>query len=265
MEAKQKPLVFYDFLCAPPLRTFAPNPWKTRLALNLKAAPYRTAWTDLPDIEPTRKRLGVPASRKFLDGSDYHTLPLLYDAEADKYVGDSFEIALHLDERFPDGPRLVAPGAAGVTKAWNDRVDALFSRFVRLGVHRMPLNPDSADRSRQMFVDRARAHMLPYADGPAPADLTFDDLAVAGDERADLLAGFRAALAEFDETYYAYARGDGPFLDGDRPTYADLIVAGWVGMMHEVLPPHELADFQTWQNGHWAKLWKALAKYADIV
>ena len=47
-----------------------PNPWKARLALNFKAAPYSTQWVPLPDVSKVRSGLGVPAGRKFADGTE---------------------------------------------------------------------------------------------------------------------------------------------------------------------------------------------------
>ncbi|KAM4054327.1 hypothetical protein HRG_005213 [Hirsutella rhossiliensis] len=253
----EKSIVFYDIASAPPKRTYAPNPWKARLALNFKSASYSTAWVELPDVASTRTALGVPPSRKFPDGSDFHTLPLLHDKMTNQYVGDSFDIALYLDDKYPDGPRLIAQGMAGVTKAWNDRIDQLFTRFVKLCVDGMPLNPDNADICRQTFASRGR---LMGWDG---------DWTVKGDERGDMLAEFQAALGEL-EIYYSYtidmqrrAESSGPFLSGEQPTYADLIVGGWLGYVHETLPPAELAGFQTWHNGRWGRIWRALAKYAD--
>lgn len=230
-----------------------------RLALNFKSVSFKTTWVEFPDVEATRKRLGVPPSRKFPDGSDFYTLPVFFDAAAQQHVGDSFDIALYLDVRWPDGSRLVSAGTAGVLKAWNDRVDALFSRFVKLCAHGiMPLNPDNAEASRRIFVGRGQS-MQPWAGGPL---LTWDDCTVRGDARSAMLADFQAALGELD-AYYAYAGGAGPFLAEDQPTYSDLIVGGWLGYVYETLPPGELADLETWHHGCWAKVWKALARYAD--
>jgi hypothetical protein len=48
----------------------------------------------MPDITKTRCDLGVPASRKHADGTDYHTLPLMTDSESDSSIGESFDIAV---------------------------------------------------------------------------------------------------------------------------------------------------------------------------
>jgi len=46
--APESQIIFYDIASDKPLRTFAPNPWKTRLALNFKGIPYRTEWVRIP-------------------------------------------------------------------------------------------------------------------------------------------------------------------------------------------------------------------------
>lgn len=219
-------------------------------------------------MESTRKALGVPPSRKFPDGSDFYTLPVVYDSATDQYIGDSWDIALYLDCKYPAGPRLVPQGMAGVTKAWNDRVDQLFTSFVRLLAHGTPFNPENADTSRQILVSRGQSFFI-RATG---RQMTWDDCTAKGEERRQMLDDFRSALGELEQ-YYSFPEqhgtqcraqgGGGLFLAGDEPTYADLIVGGWLGYVHETLPPSELAEFQAWHNGRWTKIWLALAKYAD--
>jgi hypothetical protein len=80
------PIRFFDIASAPPRRTYAPNPWKTRYvasphyhtlrcqafyyinnpsyAINAKAVPYTTEWVELPDIKCTRLKYGVAPVRK---------------------------------------------------------------------------------------------------------------------------------------------------------------------------------------------------------
>lgn len=235
-----------------------------RFALNLKSAAYSTNWVELPDVAKTRKDLGVPASRKFPDGTDFYTLPVLFDRSTKQYVGDSFEIALYLDHKYPDGPRLISPGTVGVTKAWNDRVDQFFSRFVQLFSHGMPLNPANIEESRKGLVHRGQSFV--------GKDIikSWDDCGVTGDKRTQMWAEFKAALSEL-ESYYNYdgghdrqAKSTGPFLDGERPTYADLIVGGWLGMAHATLSSDEWADFQSWHDGRWGKIWQKLEPYTSM-
>lgn len=258
----EKPLVLYDIASGPPRRTFAPNPWKSRLALNFKSASYTTHWVEIPDVTSTRKSLGVAAVRKFPDGSDFFTLPVVEDRTAERFVGDSFDIALFLDEKYPDGPRLIPPGMSGVTKMWNDQVDQLFTRFLQLVMHRFPFNPENAEKSKQILVDRAMKFRRAAGDVDTP--MTWDDFDIKGEKRTATMTEFKKALGGF-EAFYGYGQNqDGPFLNGRDATYADIIVAAWLGPFHQFLPADDLAEFGSWHGGRWTKIWKGLEKYAEI-
>src|SRR5690606_4693633 len=104
MTSESSPIVFYDIRTAPPVEKTccSPNPWKTRLALNFKKVPYTTAWTHLPEVAKTRKALDMPAVRKFADGTDFYTLPVIHDLATNSKVGDSFDIAVYLQKTYPD-------------------------------------------------------------------------------------------------------------------------------------------------------------------
>ena len=93
-DANSKGIVFYDIASKEPRTTFAANPWKCRLALNLKGVKYSTQWVEMPDITAVREKLGVPANRTLPDGTPYHTLPVIHDTATGALIGDSFEIAL---------------------------------------------------------------------------------------------------------------------------------------------------------------------------
>src|SRR5690349_15659971 len=104
MQATTPKLVFYDIKFREPQQQFsgAPNPWKARYALNFKNVDYSSVFVDILDIPTVRKGLGVPAGRKFPDGSDYYTLPVLIDSTTGAKVGDSFDIAVYLQKTYPD-------------------------------------------------------------------------------------------------------------------------------------------------------------------
>jgi len=71
------PLILYDISSPLQPRAYAPNPSKARLALSFKAVPFTTTWVDILDIPDVRKGLNCAAVRKFDDGSEYYTLPML--------------------------------------------------------------------------------------------------------------------------------------------------------------------------------------------
>ena len=95
----------------------------------------------LPEVAAIRKKLGVPASRKHIDGTDFLTLPILHDlaikssATADEpegtLIGDSFDIAIYLHNKHLSAndkrPPLFPPNSIALHRAFNVHVDALFN------------------------------------------------------------------------------------------------------------------------------------------
>jgi len=267
-------IVFYDIASAFPLRTFAPNPWKTRLALNLKGLSYRTEWIDMPDIAAVRTKLGVPANRCFPDGTPFHTLPVLQDLSTGTLLGDSFEIALYLDKTYPDKASLFLPGTTGLTAAFNAHVDGIFTPFSIL-CDEMPFDARIVDTVKTMFAKRV---------GVA----SFDDMQLKEDERETKLVAFEAALGELSKAYRhtggttdhlwrvngteaalaqrgKQAENIGPWLDGGRPAYADVIVGAWLKMMEACMRENEWQRLRTWQGGLWGRVVDGLECWSRIM
>ncbi|KAF9485072.1 hypothetical protein BDN70DRAFT_824551 [Pholiota conissans] len=241
-----KPILFYDIASAPPATTYAPNPWKTRYALNFKGVQYKTEWVELPDVEATRKRLGVPAVRKIWDGSDFYTLPVIHDLATGEKIGDTFDIAVYLDKTYPNGPTLMPPSTAGLTKAFNLQIDTLFTNHVLLCAYGIPYNPANFEDTKKTFLYRARMEK-------------WEDMKLEGEARVKTLESLKTALGELAKVY----RTGGPFLE-DAPAYPDLIVGAWLQFYKRTLLAKEWEDLTTWDNGLWAKIHKALEKYAEV-
>lgn len=274
MVSPKDAIVFYDIASCPPLRTFAPNPWKTRFALNLKGVPYRTEWVQMPAIHDLREKLGVPANRTLPNGSPYHTLPVIQDTTTGKTIGDSFEIALYLDSAYPDGPTLFHPNTIGLTAAFNAQVDSIFTKHVALNTA-MPFDPAFKDEIMGIFAKRFGLKSM-------------DEMQMTSEQREKMFVSFEAALGELAKAYYHTGgttdhtwntfgtakeqsqrpppgREDaGLFLDGKEPVYADFIVGAWLKHMEASLAPEDWKRVSSWQDGRWAKLVAALDKWAEI-
>ena len=271
-------IVFYDIASAPPSRTHAPNPWKTRFALNLKGLRYRTEWVDLPDITAVREKLGVPANRTLPDGTPYHTLPVVQDLSTNVILGDSFEIALYLDRNYPapSYPTLICPQNIGLTAALNAYVDGLFTKYAAL-CDDMPIDPRIADKVNAIFARRFGVQ--------SPEDMP----QLKGEAREQMLAAFEATLGELSKAYRhtggttdwvwratgtestqaqrpppGREKQVGPYLDGDQPCYSDCIVGAWLKFMEASLPPDEWARVRTWQGGLWGAVVDGLEKWSQI-
>ncbi|KAJ7196655.1 hypothetical protein GGX14DRAFT_473135 [Mycena pura] len=281
--ASSASLVLYDIATHPQHTPYAPNPCKSRYALNFTKAPYRTEWVEIPDINAVRTALCCPATRKFRDGSDYHTLPMLQDTSpgAELILGDSLDIACYLAPRaaawgggalFPvDSTRhgldyssphlqaamsfvpLSAREAASPDLAdyahFNTHVDATFTTFVGLTTQNMAraFPPASAARTKALFAQRAGV--------PAWDDLTA--FLADAEKRAGLFRAFETGIAGLAKLY---AQKEGPFLEGQTPSYADLVVGGWLMIFSQFLEPEEWAEFCTWHGGVFGRLHDVLQK-----
>lgn len=269
------PIIFYDIAMKAPLEKncCSPNPWKTRLALNFKNLPYSTSWVALPDIGKVRSNLNVPACRKFADGTDFFTLPIIEDRTTGSLVGDSFDIAVYLQNTYPDsgagdlfppqklefvlpeGPALLVPltecresGFPEYAK-FNVNVDAAFTAHVQLGVQGLPFDPATAETSKAEFVRRAGL-------------TSWDDFALVGEAREKTKESFRNTLGGLAELFSRDTSG--PFLLGTRASYADLIVGGWLRMMSVTLPESEWEELRSWHGGLFGRLYDALQVYAEV-
>ncbi|KAF1837170.1 glutathione S-transferas-like protein [Decorospora gaudefroyi] len=239
---------FFDIASGPPVRPYAPNPWKSRFALNAKSVAYQTQWIELPDVRSTRLAHAVAPVRKFPDNTDFYTLPMIYDPNTHTYVGDSLDIAVWLDEQYSDsGIRLFPEHSIGVHRAFNTHVDALFTRHVVLCFAGMPFNPATAEASKMEFCRRSGLK-------------SYEDFIITGEARKRMLDAFEKEMEEFGKLYVFGERG--PFLEGDKVSYADFVVGGWLKFLQVTLAEWDMVC--GWQGGRWGRLIEALGRWADV-
>ncbi|KAJ7268288.1 hypothetical protein C8J57DRAFT_1435749 [Mycena rebaudengoi] len=246
-----------------PLRRLAPNPSKTRYALNFTKAPYRTEWVDIPDIHTVHTALSCPASCKFFDGSDFHTLPMLQDTTpgTECVLGDSLDIACYLaspaaawrsaalfpvdstrQEYIPSSEHspLFAPFLAAAMPdladyaRFNAHVDATFTAYVTLTSQNMAraFPPTSTARTKALFAQHTGVP-------------SWDDLMGFPGDAEKRKGIFRAFETGIGGLASLYAQKEGPFLEGQTPSYADLVVGGWLRMFSQFMEQNEWAEFCT--------------------
>ncbi len=236
------PILFYDIASGPPIRPFAPNPWKARYALNFKRANFVTQWVDLSEVTSTRKGLGADPVRFFSDGEPFYTLPVIKDTSTNKVVGDSFDIAVYLDEKYPNGP-LLFRHSIGLYAAFNTHIDSIFPMGAVFFSDGFPFNPETAEQCKAEFCRRIGAK-------------SWDALIVRGEERRKAVSAFQAALGEAAKYFRFY---DGPFIGGKEADYADIIIGGWLMLLSQTVAEWE--EIRTWHGGVWGKLHDALEPY----
>lgn len=266
-------LTFYDVAMGVPRKDYnsAVNPWKSRLALNFKAIHYQTKWVPLPDIPRVRPDLGIPACRKFADGSDYYTLPLLIDPSTCRKLGDSFDIAVYLHKQYPNsGGELFPPQSLDFTfkpkteilvplsevneedypqyAHFNANVDAAFTTHVMLMVTGMPFDPETEVEAKAEFARRA---------GLA----SWDDFCVGEELHQQLLVSFEKMLKDLATLFTGT---EGPFILGEKANYADLIVGAWLRMASRTLSPEDWQLVREWHGSVFGRLHDALEVYAAV-
>jgi glutathione S-transferase len=275
-------LTLYDIKMAPPITTSscAPNPWKARQALNFKALPFKTTWVDLPDITKTRIALGVPAGRQFADGTDFYTLPVLVNEETGEKIGDSLDIAIYLDENFPDSGkgRLLPEGnmeflleysykdtdilvplsgiSATASQAkyapyahFNRHVDAAFTAHTLLMAYGMKFVPETAEITKTEFARRAS---MP----------SFEAFKIEGEPRRATMESFKTAL--WDLAQFFIRDSSGPFILGAKPCHADFIVGGWLRFAQVCLHPEEWEEVRAWHGGVFGRVFDELGMFREI-
>ncbi|KFY15171.1 hypothetical protein V492_02190 [Pseudogymnoascus sp. VKM F-4246] len=275
MATTSNPIIFYDIAQRPPVEETccAVNPWKSRLALNFKGVPYKTSWVRMPDISKVRGSLNVPACRKFADGSDFNTLPIIHDPATNTFKGDSFDIAVYLQKTYPDSgagdlfppqkldyvldkdlpiliPLSEITGTDFVDYAkFNQNIDAVFTTHVGLMAYGIPLDPATADITKAEFVNRAGVS-------------SFEDFKMVGEARETMKKSFESSLEGLAKLFVRDTSG--PFLLGQKASYADIIVGGWLRMARVTLPASEWEELKGWHGGVFGQLHDALDKYAEV-
>ncbi|WHA40241.1 glutathione S-transferase family protein [Agrobacterium larrymoorei] len=174
-------------------RPFSPHCWKAVLSLAHKGLDFEErplAFTAIPGVENGFSK----------------TVPILRDG--DELVKDSFEIALYLDEAYPDLPSLFngegGKALARFVESWSQtQLHPSIVKIAVLDIHDML---DEADRT--YFRDSRKAFF----------GKTIEEIAA---NREEEIAAFPAKLEPIRRML-----GYQSFLGGDAPLFADYIVFG---------------------------------------
>lgn len=183
---------------------FSPYCWRTRYALAHKGIAAH--------FEPVRF-----TEKAKIAASGHERVPVLRDGEA--WIGDSWRIACHLEERFPAPP--LFPEGRDRVRAFNDRVDReLHPLMLRAIVGELFERVDPLDRA---YFRESRERRL---------GATIESVAARREEFV------RALVPELDRLERALTGT--PFLAGAAPAYADCVLAGtfeWVGRTSSLALP----------------------------
>ena len=225
-------------------------------ALNYKGLSYRTEWVEYPDIEATCKRIGAKPTWNNADGSPLYTLPVIYDPSTDTVLADSTAIADYLDETYPDTPRLFPPGTRALQAAFQSAQASTFGRreaMYKLVVLAACLNLNEPSYE---YFRRTREEEM---------GKRLEDIAPEGMVREQ-------AWQEFEEDWLTVGKwykagGDGPFIMGDAPCHADMVIAARLMWARQVFGKQSAswARIIALDGGRWARFMQNFEQYSVVV
>ena len=186
-------IILYDLCARDTAVRFSPHCWKVKLALAHKGLAFETRptpFTRIPEI----------------GGGFSQTVPVIDDGG--RLVRDSFEIAVYLDETYPDRPSLFGGesgrGPARFVESWTlAALNAPLTTLIIKDIH------DRLDAPDQAFFRETRERRFGRTLGEVMSG------------REDRLEAFRAVLQPL-RTMLAKQ----PFIGGMSPLFADYIVFG---------------------------------------
>lgn len=174
-------------------RPFSPHCWKTVLSLGHKGLDFE---------ERPLPFSAIPAA----EGGFSKTVPILRDG--DYLVNDSFQIALYLDDAYPERPSLFngegGKAMARMIESWSQTT--LHPAIVRIAVVDIH---DMLEQKDQVYFRESRTRALGKS------------LEEASAERDAEIAAFPQKLEPLRRTL-----GYQPYIGGDGPLFADYIVFG---------------------------------------
>ncbi|KAI0031378.1 hypothetical protein K488DRAFT_86867 [Vararia minispora EC-137] len=226
-------------------KLWSPNAWKIRFILNYKRIPYKTVWIELCDIEKVCKEVGAPP----LEGVwPRYGIPFLYDPVTKSWHSNSLDIAVHLDAAYPQMPAFFPLGTEALIRGWEALwLPTAFSAIVPLGVFRtyQQLNPIT-----QPYFRRTREGAL---------GRPLEEIEGTPEQQPAKWEALKEALGRFD----AYMTEKGPFVAGERITYADVLMAGWLVWIKRLWGPNskEWKEVEGWHGGRWGRFMAEFSKY----
>jgi glutathione S-transferase len=186
-------IILHDLCGADPECRFSPNCWKVRMALAHKGLESETRPTRFTDI------------REIANGFS-RTVPVIEDG--DRLVRDSFEIALYLEETYPERPSLFrgkgGESHARFVESWT--ITSLHTVLIRIIIKDIHDQLDEADK---FYFRESREKRL-------------------GGRLEDVQADRDVRIVELRErlTPLRHMLGRQDFIGGAMPLFADYIVFG---------------------------------------
>ena len=193
----------YDLCGADENKRFSPTCWRTKLSLAHKGLEFEAIAVPFTKIPETVQ-------------GDVKTLPTIVDG--DKEVTDSFDIAVYLENTYPEAPSLFG-GEQGIAlsqfvQSWaNTTLAPIIVRLILKDIH------DTLAPEDQAYFRKSREAMFKQ---------TLEEVQAGRDGRIE---GFRTALTPL-RTMLAKQ----PFIGGESALFADYIVFGSLKWFSTIAP-----------------------------
>lgn len=185
--------ILYSLCGADESRPFSPHCWKVVLALKHKGLDFiekPTPFTQIPTLENGFSK----------------TVPILRDGN--ELIRDSFDIALYLEERYPNRPTLFGGEGGKALSRFIERFSQSIVHPAIVGIAVADIH-DMLDETDQVYFRSTREKAL---------GRTLEEFR---EERQAAIAAFAAKLEPVRQTL-AFQ----PFLGGEAPLFADYILFG---------------------------------------
>ncbi|KAG8688864.1 hypothetical protein FRC11_004611 [Ceratobasidium sp. 423] len=239
---KETPIIFYD-LHDGKGSSWSPNPYKTRLCLIHKGLPYRVEYLLISEVESKMKELGVgPTSDTF----PHYTLPVIADPSSDPngkptYIGESFAIAVYLDEKYPAPkyPAIFPPGTRGVQHILVNQYLPILSSLLLPLIY--PKLPQFLDEQSMDYLRRTRPQ-------EAFKPLSEEEQTKKWQDAHDKFIALAKSLD---------LNGRDSFIMGSQPSFIDFAFGG-VFHYIEKLGGTEMEAIAGWHDGKWGRYWERL-------
>ena len=183
----------YELCSADETNLFSPHCWKTRLSLAHKGLDFETVPTPFTAVAT-------------LEGGENRKVPVMRDG--DTVVEESYQIALYLDEKYPDTPSLFAgEGSKALTQfviSWSQsQVHPIIARMALMDIH------DRLAPADQAFFRTTREKLFGMT-----LEQFSEKMAATPDDLKKVLFPLENMLARQD------------YIGGEGPLFADYVVFG---------------------------------------
>ncbi|KAJ5555294.1 hypothetical protein N7535_007733 [Penicillium sp. DV-2018c] len=250
------PIHFFDITSTLPgsEKSWSPNTLKVRMALNFKGIPYTQTWVSYPDIAPLLKAHGVaPGESQAMP----YTLPAiahkgLKSSTPDGVLMDSEPIVMYLDKLYPSPP-LFPSGDASYALLVAVQNFFAKSREVIVALV-LPNVPGSLDERGAEYFNRTRAEWF----GKPLAEVRPTDEKEVERLRQTLETEFTPII----KMLKGKEGKKGPFLEGEKAGYADLVLGGMLGFFRR-FEKETFERLMALGNGELKRLYEACLPWSE--